>query len=183
MQAKLAQLNEGWRARGLPELHVGAGVNCGEAIVGNLGSTEKMEVTVIGDEVNLASRLEGLTKPFYQQIVIGENVARLVGPRFHVMPVASVTVKNKTRPTAIFTVLGKPDEPLDAVTEAYRCGFSAGIEAYRERTFEEAVRLFRESLESKPDDGLARLYLEDCAELAAHPPGPEWNGVVVMKTK
>ena len=183
MQATLKQLNEQWRARGLVELHVGAGINCGEAIVGNLGSTMKMEVTVIGDEVNLASRLEGITKPFHQEVIIGENVARLLDERFHVMPVASVTVKNKTKPTDIFTVLGAPGEPLDAALRAYQCAFTGAIQAYRERRFTEADRFFHDSLTAKPGDGLAQLYLEDCADLLAHPPGPEWNGVVVMKSK
>ena len=183
MQERLRELNEQWRGQGMPELRMGVGVNSGEVIVGNLGSTEKMEVTVIGDEVNLASRLEGLSKPFHQEIVIGENVARLLDDRFHVLPVARVTVKNKTRPTEIFTVLGQPGKPLDAAVEAYRCAFTAGIRAYRAREFAAASRLFRESLAAMPDAGLAQLYTDECEELQANPPSPEWDGVVVMKSK
>ena len=183
MQETLKQLNAEWRERGMPELHMGVGVNSGEAIVGNLGSNEKMEVTVIGDEVNLASRLEGLTKPFHQELILGDNTARLLSEQFHVFPVALVQVKNKTKPTGIYSVLGTPGEPLSESDNTFLCAFRAAIKAYRARNFGEAGRLFSESLAIKPGFELARLYIAECGELLANPPGPEWCGMMVMTSK
>src|SRR5262249_17483681 len=114
MKRSLARLNEDWRKRGIRELALGIGVNFGDAVVGNMGSTEKMELTVIGDAVNTASRLEGLTKRYHLDLLIGEAVAPLVRERFVLQTVDYVQVKGKTRPTEVFTVAGERNPGLDA---------------------------------------------------------------------
>ena len=98
MKRGLVRLNAGWKTRGLPELSFGIGINSGEAIVGNLGSTQKMELTVIGDPVNLASRLEGLTKQYKIDLLLGASTAALVRDQYFLRTVDLVQPKGKTKP-------------------------------------------------------------------------------------
>ena len=139
MRRALAKLNEQWKPRGLLELHFGIGINHGEAIVGNLGSEEKREVSAIGDAVNLASRLEGVTKSYHIELCIGENVESLVRDAFIVRSLDLIVVKGKTKPVEVFTVLeertsGAPGPPWLAQHEEamrlYRSGdfFRSGRE-------------------------------------------------------
>ena len=107
MQRALARLNAEWKPRGMLELHFGIGINHGEAIVGNLGSEEKREVSAIGDPVNLASRLEGVTKTYHIEICLGENVEPLVRDDFIIRSLDLIVVKGKTKPVEVFTVIAE----------------------------------------------------------------------------
>jgi adenylate cyclase len=181
MRKALAQLNANWKERGMTELAFGIGINHGEVIVGNLGSEEKMEVSVIGDPVNIASRLEGLTKEYHLDLLLGESVAALVTDRFVLRTVDSVQVKGKTKPVRVFTVAAdrQSGEPIPR----WLAHYEQGVEAYRSRRFSEGAELFREALRAAPQDYLAQLYLKRCEELVAHPPAPDWDTVFVMKSK
>jgi len=178
MRRALTKLNLGWRKRGMPEMQVGFGVNYGEAIVGNLGCEAKMEVSVIGDAVNLGSRLEGATKEYHLDLCIGEKVAGLVRDQFIVRSVDLLIVKGKTKPVEIFTVLDKRGiEPpwLDRHEEAMRL--------YRTGDFAAAEKAWRDVLTQAPGDGLSEIFIGRCAELQAHPPTTPWTGVYEMKSK
>jgi adenylate cyclase len=180
MREVLARLNEDWRARGMHHFAIGIGVNHGEVIVANLGSDEKMEVSVIGDAVNLASRLEGVTKPYHVDICLGESVASLVRDAFVLRSLDLITVKGKTKPVETFTVLsqrnGSGEPPwLAAHEEATRL--------YRKGDFTAAEARFREVLAQQPGDGLAELMIERCQALQADPPEGPWTGVYEMKSK
>ena len=181
MKSALVRLNESWKTRGLPELAIGIGINHGDVIVGNLGSEEKMELTVIGDPVNLASRLEGLTKEYHLDLLLGETVAPLVREQFILRTVDLVQVKGKTKPVQVFTVLGerRPGEPDPTWLQRYE----EGMRLYRERAFTEALALFRDCAQQQPEDYLIALYRQRAETLAADPPGPDWNGVSVMSKK
>jgi adenylate cyclase len=181
MRKSLARLNINWKQRGLPELAFGIGINHGDVIVGNLGSDQKMEVSVIGDAVNLASRLEGLTKEYKLDLLLGESVAPLVSSRFVLRTVDSVQVKGKSRPVRVFTVMA--DKLQDEPVPMWLASYERGVECYRTRAFADGAALFRACLEVAPTDHLAQLYLKRCEELLAHPPGPEWDTTFVMKTK
>ena len=187
MRASLAQLNPAWRAAGRPELGFGLGLNHGEAIVGNIGyrgkSGERMEFTVIGDAVNLASRLEGLTKEYQTDLLLSESVAALVRDRFVLRTVDMVTVKGKTKPVEVFTVVARRESPLSPETIPGLAAYEAGILAWRQRDFARARALFQQTLAGLPEDFLARLYLARSEELLAHPPDHTWNGVFVMRSK
>ncbi len=113
MRQRLAALNARWSAEGKLNLAIGIGVNGGEVIVGGLGSEKnKMEITVMGDAVNTASRLEGLTKEYGLDLLIGESVAQQVSETFRLRTVDRVQVKGKTRPTEVTTVLGPRAETV-----------------------------------------------------------------------
>jgi adenylate cyclase len=182
MRRSLAVLNEDWKRRGMLELHFGIGLNHGEVIVGNLGSTEKMELTVIGDAVNLASRLEGLTKEYHLDLLLGESVARLVRDQYLLRLVDCVQVKGKTKPVDVFTVTG--DGAGQTVSlPLWLARYEEGVQQYRRREFAAAARRFEESLRAEPDDYLSAMYLQRCRNYLAHPPGDDWDGVFVMTKK
>ena len=107
MRSALATLNEDWRKRGIEPLCFGVGINHGDAIVGSFGSEAKMEVSAIGDAVNIASRLEGVTKTFHIDLVIGEPVEPLIRDAFILRSVDWILLQGKTRPMKIFTVLAE----------------------------------------------------------------------------
>ncbi len=181
MRAALAQLNVEWKARGWPVLEFGIGINSGEAIVGNLGCEQKMEVSVIGDPVNLASRIEGATKQYRVDLLIGEPVADLLGDAFVLRTVDQLRVKGKTKPVGVFTVLGErdPNVPLPEWLTLYE----DAVSHYLRREFSEAVRLCEIAGRLRPNDRLIEQYLHRSEEYLAQPPGPEWSGVFVMTQK
>ena len=182
MLASLEALNQLWLGRGWPALKMGVGINFGEVIFGAIGSEEKADPTVIGDAVNSASRLEGLTKEYGLDLLIGEPVAALVGDSFHLQPVDFVRMKGKTHAIKVYSVLGPKPAPLDARTAAYLEKYESALACYERGEFEAACGRFREALEVKPGDSLAAVYLDRCAALAGKPPEP-WDGVFVMKSK
>ena len=165
----------------MKELAFGIGVNHGEVIVGNLGSEQKMEMSVIGDPVNTASRLEGLTKEYSLDLLLGESLVPLVESRFVLRTVGSIQLKGKTKATRVFTVAA--DRTAGEEPPAWLPLYENGLGLYRDRKFAEAEAVFLECLRAQPDDNLAKIYLKECRELLAHPPGLDWDTVVVMKSK
>jgi adenylate cyclase len=182
MKRSLKKLNEDWKARGMLELAFGIGINHGEVIVGNLGSSEKMELTVIGDPVNLASRLEGLTKEYHLDLLLGETVAPLVSDTYILRTVDCVQVKGKTKPVDVFTVVGDRAAQTDSMP-VWLARYEDGIRLYRNRAFAEAPAAFQECLRLQPDDHLSTMYLKRCRSLIENPPDKLWDGVFVMTKK
>jgi adenylate cyclase len=161
---------------------MGVGINFGEVIFGAIGSEEKAEPTVIGDTVNSASRLEGLTKEYGVALLIGDSVAELVRDKFHLQLVDFVRMKGKTRAIKVHAVLGPKPEALDGRITAYLEKYEAGLACYERGDFEAARMHFRLALEIKPEDAVAEVYLERCEALAEKRP-ETWDGVYVMKSK
>jgi adenylate cyclase len=181
MRAALAQLNAEWRERGIQTLDFGIGINSGEAIVGNLGCEEKMEVSVIGDPVNLAARIEGATKQYRVDLLVGEETARLVVDAFVLRSVDQLRVKGKTRPVEVLTVLAENDE--ETMPSDWLVLYEVGVRLYRRRAFARAAELFEAATHARPGDGLIEEYLRRAQIYAVQPPGPEWSGVHVLSEK
>ncbi len=179
MRAALERLNTQWKSRALLELRVGMAVNHGEAIVGKLGSDEKREFTAIGDAVNLTSRLEGATKAFHTDLLIGEKVAPLIRDAFVLRTVDLLQVAGRNKPVQVFTVLSstKCDPP------PWLARYEEGVRLYRARDFAGAITAFSEMTQALPDDWLAEEYLRRAMTYAATPPDADWDGVFVMGTK
>ncbi|MDR1929460.1 MAG: HAMP domain-containing protein [Treponema sp.] len=184
--------NEKQREAGRSEFHIGIGINYGTVTVGNIGSERKMDYTVIGDTVNLASRMEGLTKPYREEILISEGLcaeleksgppaleaAGLSGP----LPVRfldTVAVKGKSRGVKIYTVR----RSLNAEEKRAWSLHNEGMELYYKRAFGGAASKFEEVLAVLPGDFNAQNLLDRCRACASAPPPPDWDGVEVMKTK
>lgn len=181
MKESLIRLNEGWKARGMIGYSFGIGINHGDAIVGNLGSEEKREVSAIGDAVNLASRLEGATKEYHTDLLIGEKAAPLVRDCFFVRTVDLLQVKGKTKPVEVFTVVSEREN--GAAEPEWLASFEEGVRLYRQREFVAAASTFREASKLQGEDWLTEEYVRRAEAYIASPPGPEWNGVYVMTKK
>jgi adenylate cyclase len=183
MRRELASLNQKWAAQDTAPFHIGIGINHGDVLVGNIGSQEKADPTVIGDAVNLASRLEALTRTYAVDILVGARAAALIRDEFDLRSVAFVQVKGKTEPVEIFTLIGpkkgQRDEEFLHRLETYETGFRK----FRERDFTQAKILFSQFLEFYPDDSLAKMYLERALEYEKQPPDAAWNAVEIFKKK
>ncbi len=181
MRAALARLNTGWKTRGLPQLAVGFGINHGDAIVGNLGCAAKMEVSVLGDAVNLGSRLESVTKEYGLDLCLGESVAPLVRDAFLLRSVDLILVKGKTQPVEVFTALA-PRAP-GTPAPAWLARHEEAVRAYRRGDFDTAETAWLDVLAAEPGDALASVFFARCAALRENPPVGPWTGVFTMLSK
>jgi adenylate cyclase len=190
MRSQLARLNDGWRAetaaegRPFREVRAGIGINTGECVVGNLGSDQRFDYSVLGDSANVASRLEGQTKTYLVDIIIGEQTAEQA-PQLALLELDLIQVVGKTKPVRIFFLFG--DESV-ASTEAFASlAFAHGamIAAYRGRRWDEALAQLEVCRNQAPDilRGFYLLYEERIINLQASPPPPAWDGVFEALTK
>ena len=181
MQASAQRLNQDFIARGWPPLHIGIGLNSGLMHVGDMGSKIRRAYTVMGDAVNLGSRLEGITKVYGVGIAVGE-ATRAAAPEFVYRELDLVRVKGKNEPVAIYEPLGKPDA-VDAATMATLGQWEQALALVRAQQWDQAEALLGRLAAAEPDRRLYALYLERIAFYRTHPPGAEWDGVTTFDTK
>ena len=181
MVERLRVLAAQWAQRGLPRLSIGIGLNTGPMVVGNMGSARRLSYTVIGDNVNLASRLEGLNKMYGSGIIASESTLRAAANIVVARELDLVRVKGKKLPVRIFEILATADEGESWKPLVER--FTAGIAAYRARQWDEAMAAFSAVLAERADDGPSLLYMERCRTMRETPPPADWGGVTVMEVK
>jgi adenylate cyclase len=170
-------------AHGKDPVDMGIGINTDTVVTGNIGSPKRMDYTMIGDGVNLASRLESACKQYYSRILISENTYKKLRGTYRIREIDRVVVKGKTAPVSIFEVLDyHTDETFPNMRPALNL-FSDGLTEYRKQKWDDAAEAFQESLNLNPTDKLCKLYIERCSQLKADPPAPEWNGEWVMTSK
>jgi adenylate cyclase len=181
MVARLAELNRDWAAHGRPAIAIGIGVNTGPVNVGNMGSDKRLAWTVMGDNVNLASRLEGMTKEYRTQIIISESTYGHVKDQFVAREVDKIRVKGKHHPVTIYELMG-PISDLHQ-HQALLAQYNAALECYRTHDWREAAGKFGELLFNYPHDGPTQVLLQRCVEFFEEAPEQDWDGVYVMKSK
>jgi adenylate cyclase len=177
----LEKLNRKWKSEGRAPLAIGIGLNTGPVNVGNMGSAKRLAWTVMGDNVNLASRLEGITKTYRISVVIAEGTYEQVASQFTCRELDRIAVKGKSHAVKIYELMGTASER--AKFEPLLGPFDRAMTAYLRQDWREAAGRFGELLGSYPEDGPTQVFLQRALEFMENAPEPDWNGVYVMKTK
>lgn len=180
MQTTLRCLRRDWRARGLPPLTARIGLHSGPVIAGNVGSRQRFNYTVMGDTVNLASRLEEANKQYGTEILLSEATYRRLDQTFLVRELDQVQVRGRAQPVIIYELLGPwPDTGLPPWMRL----FAEGRASYLERQWRQAAAQFQEVFSLKPEDPPTKLYLRRCDKYLQKPPPPDWKGVHILENK
>jgi class 3 adenylate cyclase len=192
MAGRLEALQDAWRRIGsaghdgggrppTPHLRIGVGINTGPMVVGNIGSQRRFNYTVMGDAVNLASRLEACNKLYGTRILIGENTRAAIGDEYLLREIDAVRVKGKRVPVRVFELLAKRgDSPL---LVPFAAAFEDALRAYQERDWPLALLRFEAFVNEYPDDIAGRIYVERCRLLIQNPPNEAWDGVYSFASK
>lgn len=178
---KLYELQQEYAKKGLPTIDIGIGLNTGEVNVGNMGSQTVRSYTVMGDAVNLASRLEGINKTYGTRIILSEFTHNEVKDSFLCREVDWVRVKGKAQPVKIFELISEntgKNPPGEYIQH-----FQTGYDHYHAQAWQAGLDAFAKALDLNPKDEVAKLYIERCQEYLVEPPEEGWDGVFVMKTK
>jgi class 3 adenylate cyclase/HAMP domain-containing protein len=171
--------NQEQRSKGHPAFLTGTGIAYGEVTIGNIGSEKKMDYTVVGEMVNLASRLEGLTKQYHEPLIFSDAVRHALGKRIPCRMLDRVAVKGTTKGVDIFTAcrqLSRQEE------EGWRI-HAVGLDLYYKRQFKKAAEAFSEVKRVLTGDETAGTFLDRCRLYISNPPGPDWDGVRIISEK
>lgn len=179
----LRRFNLDNQAKGKQPIDIGIGINTDIVVSGNIGSRKRMDFTVIGDGVNLASRLESACKQYAAHILISENTYRNLRGTYRTREVDRVIVKGQSKPVAVFEVLEYHDEQSFPHAMEVIAHFKDGINKYRQGEWDKAIKAFGKALEHHKEDKLSQIYIDRCVYFQKQPPGEDWDGVWRMTSK
>jgi len=183
MQRRLKKLRNDWVKEGKPEIRMRVGVNTGEVIVGNMGSRDVFDYTVMGDHVNLGARLEGANKVYGTNIMISEFTNEEVKDDFYTRPLDLIRVKGKNKPIAVYELLAEKTTKFSDVFFKFLNYYEQGIIAHRSQKWAAAIALFERCLKLNQDDKPAAIYLQRSKEYQENSPGEDWDGVTTLTEK
>jgi len=177
-QKKLAQIRSEWETQGLPALHVRIGINTGDVIVGNMGSKNRFDYTIMGDHVNLASRLESINKQYGTEIMISEYTYMQIHDDFVCRELDLIRVKGKEKPVRVYELVGAKNEVAHDVLKQIE-SFEEALKLYRQKSFESAAEKFK----ALTDDPPSAVFAERCEAFIKNPPAEDWDGVYTFVVK
>ncbi len=177
-QKKLVIFREECEKEGLPPINVRIGINSGEVIAGNMGSENRFDYTIMGDNVNLASRLEGINKQYGTEIIISENTYKQVKDDFVCRELDQIRVKGKEQPVRIYELIGNKDEVKSNIQKTIK-SFEEALKFYRQKNFTEAMKQFAALSDDPPSEAFAKR----CGEFIQNPPPEGWDGVYTFTEK
>ncbi len=183
MLTALRELHARWSTLDRPLLEIGVGINTGEAAVGNFGSLQRFSYTALGDDVNLASRLEGLNKTYGTRILISDSTRRVIGEEFVSREIDRVRVKGKMQAVVVHELLGLGTDDHDGSLARRAAAFFAALEAYRQQGWDDAIARLTALYQEYPEDQAVGLLRARCEQLRAVPPGEPWLAVSDALTK
>ncbi|MGG6293188.1 GAF domain-containing protein [Leptolyngbya sp. AN02str] len=183
MRRRLAEFNEHRRISNQPTIRIGIGISSGEVVSGNIGSQKRMDYTVIGNGVDISSRLEGVTKEYGCDIILSEFTYGLCREQVWVRELDRIQVKGKTQPVDIYELLGDRTHPLPDPMQEFLHLYQQGRHAYKHQRFQDAIRCFEQARRIKEGDRAVLVHLERAHAYLLTPPPPNWDGVHIMQTK
>ncbi|MTJ13795.1 GAF domain-containing protein [Anabaena sp. UHCC 0187] len=183
MRQRLREFNQKRIFHSQPQIRIGIGISSGEVVSGNIGSHKRMDYTVIGDGVNLSSRLEGVTKEYGCDIILSEFTYNLCSDRLWVRQLDKIRVKGKHQAVNIYELISDRSTPLNANTQEFLHHYHAGRNAYILRDFTQALTCFQSAKAIFPLDQAVNIHLERAYRYQETPPPKSWDGVWTMITK
>ena len=182
MLGDLDEFNRKIAAEGVPPFGMGLGINTGVVVVGNMGSDQRFDYTCLGDSVNLASRLEGQSKPYGVKIVIGPKTAEYVLDEYYVLELDTIAVKGKKQGVDIYTVLGLNE---DFIHTDFKTEHNKMLALYRQANFKASIKMAKELQKSAHKDMSAyyNMMIERCEDYIKNPPPKDWDGIYRATSK
>ncbi len=182
MQKRLADLRKKWREEQRPEMKMRIGMNTGMAVVGNMGSKNRMDYTMIGDTVNTAARLEGMNKVYGVYMLISHATCKEAGDEIMTRELDLVSLVGKKEAVKVYEVVGYPED-ADENLKKLLALYADGLAAYREMNWDKAIEYFENALKLRSDDGPSKTMLARCKNFRENPPDANWGGVYAAVSK
>ncbi|MBD2778949.1 adenylate/guanylate cyclase domain-containing protein [Iningainema tapete] len=177
MRQRLAEFNQRRMTQNVPQIRIGIGISSGEVVSGNIGSHKRMDYTVIGDGVNLSSRLEAVTKEYGCDVILSEFTYNLCSDRLWARELDKIRVKGKNQAVKIYELIGDRNTPLDSRTQEFLSHYQNGRFAYLQGNFRQAITYFETAKSIQPHDQAVAIHLQRSHNYLMQPPDKYWDGV------
>jgi adenylate cyclase len=182
IQARLEQVRPRWQRTGKPAVDVRIGIDTGDVVIGNMGGRARFDYSVIGETVNFARRLETANKDYRSQIILSDSTYGHVRDTVIARELDLLLMKGRTEPVKIWELLTTIDAPLHALRQQALDSYHLGLQQFRERQWNDAIRSLQEAKALDPTCFAADVYEQRALYYKLNPPGPDWNGVFTRNT-